>query len=93
MIFIKFIFLLFVLALVAIALIAYKFYKQLHRVVRRFQPEDNDFQGQQGGFQDQQSSARTSRQADGNTIVDSRSEEQRAKKVIKDNEGEYIDDQ
>lgn len=91
MIFIKFIFLLFVLALVAIALIAYKFYKQLHRVVRRFQPEDNDFQGQQGGFQDQQSSARTSRQADGNTIVDSRSEEQRAKKVIKDDEGEYID--
>lgn len=91
MIFIKFIFLLFVLALVAIALIAYKFYKQLHRMVRRFQPEDNDFQGQQGGFQDQQSSARTSRQADGNTIVDSRSEEQRAKKVIKDNEGEYID--
>lgn len=91
MIFIKFIFLLFVLALVAIALIAYKFYKQLHRVVRRFQPEDNDFQGQQGGFQDQQSSARTSRQADGNTIVDSRSEKQRAKKVIKDNEGEYID--
>ncbi len=91
MIFIKFIFLLFVLALVAIALIAYKFYKQLHRVVRRFQPEDNDFQGQQGGYQDQQSSARTSRQADGNTIVDSRSEEQRAKKVIKDNEGEYID--
>lgn len=91
MIFIKFTFLLFVLALVAIALIAYKFYKQLHRVVRRFQPEDNDFQGQQGGFQDQQSSARTSRQADGNTIVDSRSEEQRAKKVIKDNEGEYID--
>lgn len=91
MIFIKFIFLLFVLALVVIALIAYKFYKQLHRVVRRFQPEDNDFQGQQGGFQDQQSSARTSRQADGNTIVDSRSEEQRAKKVIKDNEGEYID--
>lgn len=91
MIFIKFIFLLFVLALVAIALIAYKFYKQLHRVVRRFQPEENDFQGQQGGFQDQQSSARTSRQADGNTIVDSRSEEQRAKKVIKDNEGEYID--
>jgi len=91
MIFIKFIFLLFVLALVAIALIAYKFYKQLHRVVRRFQPEGNDFQGQQGGFQDQQSSARTSRQADGNTIVDSRSEEQRAKKVIKDNEGEYID--
>ena len=84
MIFIKFIFLLFVLALAAIALIAYKFYKQLHRVVRRFQPEDN-------GFQDQQSSARTSRQADGNTIVDSRSEEQRAKKVIKDNEGEYID--
>ena len=91
MIFIIFIFLLFVLALAAIALIAYKFYKQLHRVVRRFQPEDNDFQGQQGGFQDQQSSARTSRQADGNTIVDSRSEEQRAKKVIKDNEGEYID--
>lgn len=91
MIFIKFIFLLFVLALVAIALIAYKFYKQLHRVVRRFQPEDNDFQGQQGGYQDQQSSARTSRQADGNTIVDSRSEEQRAKKLIKDNEGEYID--
>lgn len=91
MIFIKFIFLLFVLALVAIALIAYKFYKQLHRVVRRFQPEDNDFQGQQGGYQDQQSSVRTSRQADGNTIVDSRSEEQRAKKVIKDNEGEYID--
>lgn len=91
MIFIKFIFLLFVLALAAIALIAYKFYKQLHRVVRRFQPEDNDFQGQQGGFQDQQSSARTSRQADGNTIVDSRSEEQRAKKVIKGNEGEYID--
>ena len=91
MIFIKFIFLLFVLALAAIALIAYKFYKQLHRVVRRFQPEDNDFQGQQGGFQDQQSSARTSRQADGNTIVDSRSEEQRAKKVIKVNEGEYID--
>lgn len=84
MIFIKFIFLLFVLALVAIALIAYKFYKQLHRVARRFQPEDNDFQGQQ-------SSARTSRQTDGNTIVDSRSEEQRAKKVIKDNEGEYID--
>lgn len=84
MIFIKFIFLLFVLALAAIALIAYKFYKQLHRVARRFQPEDND-------FQDQQSSARTSRQADGNTIVDSRSEEQRAKKVIKDNEGEYID--
>ena len=84
MIFIKFIFLLFVLALAAIALIAYKFYKQLHRVVRRFQPEDNDFQGQQG-------LARTSRQADGNTIVDSRSEEQRAKKVIKDNEGEYID--
>lgn len=91
MIFIKFIFLLFVLALVAITLIAYKFYKQLHRVVRRFQPEDNDFQGQQGGYQDQQSSARTSRQADGNTILDSRSEEQRAKKVIKDNEGEYID--
>lgn len=91
MIFIKFIFLLFVLALAVIALIAYKFYKQLHRVVRRFQPEDNDFQGQQGGYQDQQSSARTSRQADGNTIVDSRSEEQRAKKVIKDNEGEYID--
>ncbi len=91
MIFIKFIFLLFVLALAAIALIAYKFYKQLHRVVRRFQPEDNDFQGQQGDYQDQQSSARTSRQADGNTIVDSRSEEQRAKKVIKDNEGEYID--
>lgn len=91
MIFIKFIFLLFVLALVAIALIAYKFYKQLHRVVRRFQPEDNDFQGQQGGYQDQQSSARTSRQTDGNTILDSRSEEQRAKKVIKDNEGEYID--
>lgn len=91
MIFIKFIFLLFVLALAAIALIAYKFYKQLHRVVRRFQPKDNDFQGQQGDYQDQQSSARTSRQADGNTIVDSRSEEQRAKKVIKDNEGEYID--
>lgn len=91
MIFIKFIFLLFVLALAVIVLIAYKFYKQLHRVVRRFQPEDNDFQGQQGGYQDQQSSARTSRQADGNTILDSRSEEQRAKKVIKDNEGEYID--
>ena len=54
MIFIKFIFLLFVLALAAIALIAYKFYKQLQRVVRRFQPEDNDFQNQQG-FQDQKS--------------------------------------
>ena len=73
MIFIKFIFLLFVLALAAIALIAYKFYKQLHRVVRRFQPEDNDFQDQPG-FQAQQSSARTSRPADGNTSVDSRSE-------------------
>lgn len=90
MIFIKFIFLLFVFALVAIALIAYKFYKQLHRVVHRFQPEDNDFQGPHD-YQDQQQSARTSRQADGNTIVDPRSDEQRTKKVIKDNEGEYID--
>ena len=31
------------------------------------------------------------RQADGNTIVDQRSDKQRNKKIIKDNEGEYID--
>ncbi len=82
----KFIFLFFILALVVIAWIAYKFFKQLHRVARRFQPRDNDYNGQA-----RTSSHRAMRQADGNTIVDQRSDKQRNKKIIKDDEGEYID--
>ena len=86
MFFFKFILLLFVFALAVIVLIAYKFYKQLHRVVKRFNPDEADpMAGQQNA------SGRATRQADGNTIVDHRSEERRNKKIIKDNEGEYID--
>lgn len=86
MFFFKFILLLFVFALAVIVLIAYKFYKQLHRVVKRFNPDESDSMAGQ-----QTTAGRTTQQADGNTIVDHRSEERRNKKVIKDNEGEYID--
>ena len=86
MFFLKFILLLFLFALAVIIMIAYKFYKQLHRVVKRFNPDETHTAA------DQPSSAgRTARQADGITIIDNRSEERRNKKVIKDDEGEYID--
>lgn len=86
MIFFKFILLLFVAALAVIILIAYSFYKQLHRVTRRFRPEDMEGDGQRPN-----GSAQRTTHVDGNTIVDNRSEKERNKKVIKDNEGEYVD--
>lgn len=76
--------LIFVLALVGLFAIAYSFYRQLHRVVKRFDPNrqsrDNASAYDAGVKQD-----------NGDTIVDQRSEEQRNRKVIKDDEGEYVD--
>lgn len=86
MLFIKFALVLFVLAFVAIVMIAYSFYKQVHRVVRRFRPEDNGFSNPQGS-----ASHTTTTKVGDNTIVDNRSEMERNKKIIKDNEGEYVD--
>lgn len=80
----KFIIFVFVFAFVMLCIIAYSFYKQLHRVVKRFNPNQqaaNDAFRQDDGV----------KQADGNTIVDHRSSEERNRKVIQDNEGEYVD--
>lgn len=80
----KFILFVFVMALVVLCVIAYSFYKQVHRVVKRFNPNQqtsNDAFRQAEGV----------KQADGNTIVDHRSPEERNRKVIQDNEGEYVD--
>lgn len=73
--FLKFILLIFFLFLVAIIWIAYSFFRQIRRSARRFRPEEH----QDGSH------------VNGNTIIDNRTTEQRNKKVISDDEGEYID--
>ncbi len=80
----KFILFVFIFALVMLCVMAYSFYKQVHRVVKRFNPNqqaNGNASSQYEGF----------KQADGNTIVDHRSSEERNRKVIKDTEGEYVD--
>ncbi len=73
--FLKFILLIFFLFLVAIIWIAYSFFRQIRRSARRFRHQEH----QDGSH------------VNGNTIIDYRTTEQRNKKVISDDEGEYVD--
>ena len=72
----KFAFLIFIVFLGLTLWVAYKFYKQVTRVRRHFNPYDYQ----------QQETASTE-----NTIIDNRPMEERNKQVIPDSEGEYVD--
>lgn len=72
----KFAFFLFIAFLVFILWLAYRFYKQVTRVRRQFNPYD---------YQQQEANSTE------NIIIDNRPMEERHKQVIPDSEGEYVD--
>lgn len=73
--FFKLVFILFILMFVILGWIAYSFYRQVRKNAQRFNGYDN----------------RKHNYSQGDTIIDNRSPEEKAKQVIKDNEGEYVD--
>jgi hypothetical protein len=73
--FLKLALLLFVVLFIALVWIIYSFYKQVRKNAQRF------------GFFTQHANPKREGEE---TIIDKRSMEQRTKKVIKDNEGEYV---
>lgn len=75
MILLKFIFLIFIAFLVVLFSIAFKFYKVITRTRRRFRPESTE----------------EGVNINGNTVVDRRPESERNRKIISDDEGEYVD--
>lgn len=72
----KFAFFLFIAFFVFILWLLYRFYKQVTRVHRQFNPYD---------YQQQEANSTE------NTIIDNRPMEERHKQVIPDSEGEYVD--
>jgi|GEM_PF-120688 len=75
MILLKFIFLIFIAFFVILFFIAFKFYKVITRTQRRFRHENTE-----EGIN-----------INGNTIVDHRPKSKRDRKIIGDDEGEYVD--
>lgn len=81
--FLKFI-LLFLFAIVIIGLVmGYSFLRQLYRNIRRFQGKDGTYNGT--------SSQKNHTTADGNVVIDRRSSLETSRKIIPDDEGEYVD--
>jgi len=81
--FLKFI-LLFLFAIVIIGLVmGYSFLRQLYRNIRRFQGKDGTYTGT--------SSEKHHTTADGNVVIDRRNPKETNRKIIPDDEGEYID--
>lgn len=72
----KFILVIFFIFLVAILWIAYTFYKQIRHAANRFQQRERP---------------QHEANSDGDVIIDNRSQAQRKKQVIADDEGEYVD--
>ena len=75
MILLKFIFLIFIAFFVILFFIAFKFYKVITHTQRRFRHENTE-----EGIN-----------INGNTIVDHRPKSKRDRKIIGDDEGEYVD--
>ena len=75
MVLLKFIFLIFIAFLVVLFSIAFKFYKVITRTRRTFRPENTE----------------EGVNINGNTVVDRRPESERNRKIISDDEGEYVD--
>lgn len=73
--FFKLVFILFILMFVILGWIAYSFYRQVRKNAQHFNSYAN----------------RKEHYSQGDTIIDNRSPEEKAKQVIKDNEGEYVD--
>ncbi|EHO75004.1 hypothetical protein HMPREF9140_00047 [Prevotella micans F0438] len=80
MIFLSFIFFIFIGFFIIILSIAISFYRQIRDTSRKFRPGDRTGRNNQ-----------PKPNADGNIIIDSRSESQRNRKIISDDEGEYVD--
>lgn len=86
---IKFILFLFLFFVVVIVLTAVKFAWKVRELMRGFrqngQPQDDytGYQHRQTGYQH--------RQADGSTIIDQRSQQEKQTKIFEDNEGEYVE--
>ena len=70
-----FIICIFLAIIIVIAVAALSFYRQLRNAARRFRPKDTENRTKVGG----------------NVVIDKRTEEARNKKIIPDDEGEYVD--
>lgn len=87
MIILKFIFLILIAGLVAAVAVVWKFYRRIHAATERLRQ-------QMGGTQDnatRQAGQRTTTTDSGDTIIDTRSQEQANKKIFSKDEGEYVD--
>lgn len=65
---------LFLAIIIFIGLAAYSFYRQLRNAAKRFRPHEENYQTK----------------VNGNVIIDRRSETEKQKKIIPDDEGEYV---
>lgn len=87
MIILKFLFLIFLAGLVAVIAVVWKFYRRIHAATERLRQ-------QMGGTQDNatsQTSQRTTTTDSGDTIIDTRSQEQATQKIFPKDEGEYVE--
>lgn len=75
MFFIKFILFIFIAALILLLFIAFSFYNTIRKASHRFQERQPQNQTK----------------VNGNVIIDQRSPEETSKKIISDDEGEYVD--
>lgn len=80
---IKFIFFLFLFFLVTVAFIAFKLYWKFRQLTKGYR-QDQPFDRQTDAYHQRQ-------QADGSVVIDQRQPQQQKRKIIDDDEGEYVD--
>lgn len=83
----KFIFLFLIAIIVIVLLVGYSFVRQLLQTIRRF----GGLSGQGKDMGDNASHSRQRPNADGNVVIDRRNPQHASRKIIADDEGEYVD--
>lgn len=79
----KFIFFLFLFFLVTVAFIAFKLFWKFRQLTRGYRQEQP--------FDRQDNAYRQHQQADGSVVIDQRQPQHQKRKIIDDDEGEYVD--
>lgn len=85
MVILKFLLFVVIVAVAVVLLVVWSIYRKLHNVAKNFGKQAGGFSGQR------QSSARTTQTDSGDTITDTRSEEQANRKIFAKDEGDYVD--
>lgn len=88
MIIVKFLFVVFVIGFIAALSVVWRIYRRLvHNASEQFRQQKGGAQGKNRYGQRQQRATTT---ANGDTIIDTRSQEQASKKIFPKGEGEYV---